>query len=234
MRIVQNIKVFFVTNILWKIKPDLIVQSALNFSATEADGVWHLYRVLENQKLSLEKRIMIFDQIIEEAKHADMFMEVAKEYSDLPVRATHYERERIFPDDEVQNILYFVGVGELDATHKFEVLKNHLGPEYHFLKSRVGKILADEEKHVDLSHLLNKSSGETEEQFRKRTFIIRLNRFKEEWMRQARHIVNNISSLILGLVYFVCVPFFFIFAKNRLRKRVGIFSMNDFKRLGDK
>jgi len=226
--LIEKIKTWIAVKIFWR-KEDNFLNSIVSFSSTEADGVWHLHRTLSSGVIKCSKqRALLFAQIIEETHHADVFRKIYNEYTNLPFVPQHFERMDIYKDKDAIKTLHYVHVGEDDATTRFYLISKYLDKKHKSLIRALKKILVDEEKHIHLSDNLLLDLGLSKKELKKTYASIRLRRRWENWLRIGKNVVNHFSNIILSLIYFLVIPFFYIFAKRKLANRFTIYFSNKY------
>ena len=226
---VESLKVKFTVKVLWKFK-SFYLESLRVFHITEADGVWHLYRNMVATK-DYKLRSLVFGHMMEEEKHSDDFAMVFKHHSDHPFKQLHFERTELYPVTELWKTLVYVHVGEIDATDRFQMIHDNL-PDSDILKKAIIKMVHDEAAHVELAENIMDQIGVTDEQLKKQSRVVRLSRKWEHWLRVGKKLVNHFATLLLTVIYFLIVPFFFIFAKIFLKKHIVGFDNNSIKNMG--
>jgi hypothetical protein len=199
------------------------------FQATEADGVWHLGRGLSRVS-DPKQRAILFTHMLEEEAHAEAFAKAYTHYGKLPLAPPSYERTDLYgPDDALWRLFAFVHVGEEDATRRFRLLRDALEPGV--LKETLGRVVSDEEGHVDLTHRMLLRMGATESEIRAEVLRVRAKRLWEAWLRSGKRLVELFASALLSLVYFAVGPFVSAAARRRLESRYVDYDNNRLKRL---
>lgn len=228
VRIVEKLRIKLAVAVGWKL-PGKQAEAIRAFQATEADGVWHLHRGIK--RLSDPKlKAVLFSHSLEEESHAEEFAHTYGAYSERSLSPATYERSDLYePNAPAWKIFAYVHVGEEDATTRFRLLEGELaeGP----LKAALGKIVRDEEGHVDLTHDVLVKLGATEGDIRKEYLRVRLSRAWEAWLRSGKRVVDTLATALLSLVYFVVGPLMFLVARRKLQSRFVEFDNNQMKRL---
>lgn len=224
----EKFKIRLAVYIGWSLKGKL-PEAIRGFQATEADGVWHLHRGMRRID-DPQQRAILFTHSLEEESHAESFAHAYREYSDRVLVPANYERKDLYQANAAPwKILAYVHVGEQDATSRFRYIHNVLddGP----LRQALGKIVADEEGHVDLTHNMLIDMGANEQDIKSELFRVRLRRAWEQWLRLGKRVIDNFATLLLSIMYFVAGPLLFLIARRRLASRFVEFDNNHIKRL---
>lgn len=213
---------------LWK-RPGKAAEAIRGFQATEADGVWHLHRALSRVK-DPKTRAILFSHSIEELSHADEFARAYREYSDVPFSAIQYERgDLASARAELWRTIAFVNVGEKDATERFRQIAHAL-PECN-LRTALGKIVEDEDGHVDLTNSMLVKMGATPRQARSEMLKVRVSRAWEAWLRTGKRVVDTLATALLSLAYVLLGPLLASSARRRLSVRFVEFDNSQLKKL---
>lgn len=200
-----------------------------NFQATEADGVWHLYRGMRRIEDPRERAI-IFGHCLEEESHADAFVAAYRHYGGRAFTPAHFERKPLYTSDEpIWKTFAFVHVGEVDATERFRILSQEL-PEG-ALRDCLRGVVRDEEGHVDLTYEMLKRLGASEGAIRGEVRRVRLRRLWEQWLRIGKRVVDVLANVLLSVVYFVFGALLAGVARRRLAQGFVVHDNNKVKRL---
>src|SRR5262245_44383908 len=155
----DKLKIRLAVSVGWTLKGKL-PEAIRAFQATEADGVWHLHRGMRRLDDPRLKAIL-FSHSLEEESHAEEFAHTYHEYSERVMTPASYERKDLYSDyDAPWKIFAYVHVGETDATDRFRYIHRTL--QDGALKQSLGKIVTDEEGHVDLTHNMLVKMGATD------------------------------------------------------------------------
>lgn len=212
----------------WKLG-DRKAAAIRGFQATEADGVWHLHRVLDRIE-DPKVRAILFTHSLEEEAHAEEFAHAYKLYTERSIPPATYERHDLLANgDATWKALAFVHVGEEDATARFGYIAEALGDEP--LKQSLDRICADEAGHVDLTENLLRSLGAKPEEMRREYAKVRLARLWEGWMRNGRRVVDVVASGLLSVAYYLLAPWVRASAQRALRARTVAYDNNHLKRM---
>jgi rubrerythrin len=227
-RILETIRVKVAIAVGWKIG-NRKAEAIRGFQATEADGVWHLHRVMAAIN-DPEIKAFLFTHSLEEETHAEEFASIYQRYTDHAIPPATYERNDLLSDgDPIWKALAFVHVGEEDATARFGLLTSNLGPEP--LRDSLAQIVEDEEGHVDLTEQILLKLGATQAEIRKEYGRVRRRRLWEEWLRSGRRVVNLIAEGLLSIAYFGLAPLVFLSARRALKSKTVAYDNNRVKRL---
>jgi hypothetical protein len=227
-RVVEGAKIWLAVHVGWRFNGKR-AEAIRGFQATEADGVWHLHRALARIHDPRERAIL-FTHGLEEESHAEEFVNAYTHYGQRVLVPANFERTDLYgPDQPAWKTFAFVNVGEDDATERFRLLRDALddGP----LKESLGRVVRDEEGHVDLTHDMLVRMGATEPQIRSELRKVRLQRLWQGWLRVGRRAVDRLATLLLSLVYFAAGSLLFRSARNRLSQRYVEYDNNRIKKL---
>ena len=225
---IERLKIWLAVTLGWKVRGKLS-EAIRGFQATEADGVWHLYRGFSRISDPRHKAIL-FTHSLEEEKHAEAFAGAYAHYSQRVWQAANYERKDLYSADEpTWKVFAYVHVGEEDATSRFRYMQQALGPGV--LKEALGVIVTDEEGHVDLTHNMLVEMGATDRQISKEVTRVRLARAWEGWMRTGKQVVDVFATVMLSVIYYVVGVFIFPIARRKLAHRFVDYDNNRLKRL---
>lgn len=222
----ERLKVGLSVRFGWRL-PGRLAQAVRGFQSTEADGVWHLHHGLR-RLTDARQRASVFLHALEEESHADRFVSVYERVSDDVFVPEHFEREPLAAGPVWKTFAY-VHVGEEEATTRFRLIRDATAPGP--LKDALGKIVGDEEGHVDLTHQMLLKLGATEAQIRREVLAIRLRRAWERWLRVGKRSADFVATVLLSALYYLTGPFVFLAARRRLRQRVVSYDNNHLKRL---
>ena len=228
-RWIERIKVQIIVSLFWRVR-ERMLRAVNAFQATEADGVWHLLRGIDNTD-NPKVQGMLFEHMVEEESHADEFVRVYRTCGEQAFVPTYYEREDLFPSTEpIWKLIAYVHVGEVDATERFALLRDTLpeGP----LREALATIVSDEEGHIDLTHDVLLKLGASEAEIRGVYGQVRRRRAWEHWLRMGKRVVNSVAVLLLSGIYFLLVPLFFLPARKKLSETVVEHDNNLIKRAG--
>lgn len=226
--IVEKAKIWLAVRVGWRIKGKM-AEAIRGFQATEADGVWHLHRGMARMKDPKQRAIM-FTHSLEEEAHAEEFTRAYSHYGERVLVPAAYERHDLYPTGEpAWKIFAFVHVGEEDATERFRHIRDYLDDG--LLKDSLGRVVSDEEGHVDLTHRMLVRMGATEPQIKSEVRRVRLTRLWQGWLRTGKRVVDNLATLLLSAAYYLAGLFLFKSARSRLSKRFVEYDNNHIKKL---
>lgn len=222
-----QIQVFFALKI-WKKNPKALCSAIRGFQAVEADGVWHLHQLFLRTN-QLEEKARIFQHLLEEDSHAEIFAKEVGLLTGTPSGVENFKRHDLTLDGENNwRAIAYLNVGEVDATRKFEVLARQL-PESS-LKTALEKICRDEAGHAHLTVELARAFSIPDEALREQIQSIRQKRFRDSVSKQLMSVLNSISLLGLALVYWLIGWTGFFSAKEKLKQRSVDYDNNFLKR----
>jgi len=197
---IERLKIRLTVSVGWSLAPSRLPDVIRGFQATEADGVWHLYRGLP-RITDARQRAIVFGHCLEEESHADAFTRTYKQYEGRPFSPLLYERETLYADDQpIWKTFAFVHVGEVDATQRFRFLADALPKGA--LRDCLRTIVRDEEGHVDLTSQMLLGMGATAGSIRREVVLVRVRRLWERWLRVGKRVVDTLADVLLSVVYF--------------------------------
>ena len=227
-RAVEGAKIWLAVHVGWRLNGKM-AEAIRGFQATEADGVWHLHRALARIQDPRERAIL-FTHGLEEESHAEEFVHAYAHYGENVLIPANFERTDIYGADQPPwKTFAFVNVGEDDATERFRLLRDSLDDG--LLKESLGRVVADEEGHVDLTHDMLARMGATESQIRFELRKVRLVRLWEGWLRVGRRAIDNLATLMLSVAYFVAGSLLVRSARARLSQPYVEYDNNRIKKL---
>jgi hypothetical protein len=197
---VERLVIRLTVSVGWALSPWRVPEVIRGFQATEADGVWHLYRGMPAIE-SPRQRAIVFGHCLEEESHADAFARAYQAYGDRVFSPLFYERRPLYPAGEpVWKTFAFVHVGEVDATARFRALAAALPPGA--LKDCLGTVVSDEEGHVDLTGEMLLKMGARRAEIRREIWRVRFFRLWERWLRLGKGAIDGFATVLLSLVYY--------------------------------
>ncbi len=225
----ERLKIRLAVSLGWAGSTDRVSEVIRGFQATEADGVWHLYRgmtAIDDPK----ERAIIFGHCLEEESHSDAFVRAYRSYGGRVFSPSHFERKALYPDGTpIWKTFAFVHVGEVDATERFRLLSQELPRGA--LKECLRGVVSDEEGHVDLTYAMLKRLGATDRAIGQEVRWVRFRRFREHWMRLGKQVIDGFANVLLSVVYFVFGVFLYGPARRRLREGFVQYDNNRLKQL---
>ena len=229
LKTLEKFRIQLIVSLLWSSR-GRTAEAIRGFQATEADGVWHLHRGLA-RITDPKQRAIVFTHSLEEESHAEEFAHVYGLYAERPMSPATYERDDLHgASDALWKSFAYVHVGEEDATERFRYLHAALGEGA--LKESLGRIVADESTHVDLTHDMLLAMGATDREIRAEVLRVRLTRLWELWLRSGKRVVDVLASVLLSVAYVVLGVFLTEPARRRIASGVVEFDNNRLKRLG--
>jgi hypothetical protein len=228
--LVHKLKIWFAVSVVWTMKGK-IAEAVRGFQATEADGVWHLRRGLTRIR-DLRHRAILFSHSLEEEAHAEEFADAYRHYGEQALKPASYERADLYAESEpVWKTFAYVHIGEKDATSRFKLIHQRLVEGR--LKDSLGRIVTDEEGHVDLTHRMLVEMGASDRDLRRELGRVRRKRLWHAWLSVGKRVVDKLATLLLSVTYFVIGPFLFVAARRRLRARYVEFDNCRLKKLSE-
>lgn len=229
LKSLEKFRIWFIVTVLWSSRRRM-AEAIRGFQATEADGVWHLHRGLQ-RIADPRQRAIVFTHSLEEESHAEEFARVYGLYSDRVMTPATYERDDLLDASApLWKTFAYVHVGEEDATERFRHL--HLALREGALKEALGRIVQDEDTHVDLTHDMLLAMGANDREIRAEVLRVRLARLWATWLRSGKRVVDVVATALLSVAYLLLGLFLAEPARQRLERRVVDFDNNQLKGLG--
>lgn len=189
-----------------------VARKLLGFAATEAGSALDM---LDAAELVDDPRLrkLFFRHALDEAKHARMFTEAARQLAPdgradaySHIRAT---RQNLFRRMDLVEFVVFVHVAEKAGRAHFAALARHFcdAPELHDLFTQIEK---DERYHVGYTgkQLERWRAAGRGAELRRARRRVRFRQAWEAWRRAGRQLADPLARLVLGLVYVFGVPGF--------------------------
>ena len=223
-----------VITLLWRFFPTLQLQAVRRFQSIEADGVWHLHQILRRNRDPID-RAAVFQHLLEEESHADLFREVFQNDSNQIFQPILFARtslplplEKGTKDPALSDLFLYVHVGEESATRRFRSLCKTL-PEGE-LSRALQRIVKDEEGHIGLTDRLARKLGVSTTKLRAMILWISIKRFSDQAQQNALRVTNAIGLSLLSLTY-LCFGFLGApSARAALKQRLVRVDNNSLKR----
>src|SRR5437867_5922175 len=224
----ERAKIWLAVKVGWRLNGKM-AEAIRGFQATEADGVWHLHRALAGLD-DPRQRAILFTHSLEEEAHAEEFTAAYAHYGQRPLAPANFERRELYGADQpTWKTFAFVNVGEDDATQRFRLLRDTVDDG--LLKESLGRVVADEEGHVGLTHDLLVRMGATDAEIRSELRRVRLQRLWEGWLRTGRRVIDHLATLLLSLGYLIIGAALYRTARARLSRRFVDYDNNRIKKL---
>ena len=136
------------TPLVWKVFPERRIQAISRFSMIEKDSAVQLLeciKFIDNTKIKAD----LFQHVLEEFHHADLFEELAKSYSEKNLNLSINSRENIINEttdyEDFLKFYSYVHVGESDVDEDFEIYAQ-ASSEANIRRTFL-KVAADEGRH---------------------------------------------------------------------------------------
>jgi hypothetical protein len=225
---IERAKIWLAVKFVWP-RDGKMAEAIRGFQATEADGVWHLHRALHRLD-DPRQRAILFTHGLEEESHAEEFTLAYAHYGQRPLAPANFERRELYSADEpTWKPVAFVNVGEDDATERFRLLRDTIDDG--LLKESLGRVVADEEGHVGLTHNLLVRMGATDDEIRSELRRVRLQRLWESWLRSGRRVIDRVATVVLSALYFFIGAALHRTARARLSRDFVDYDNNRIKKL---
>jgi hypothetical protein len=216
---------------VWSMRPDLRLESIRRFQAIESDGTWHLFQVLRMTHAT-EERAKIFQHILEEDSHADLFHDVFQSEARVPFQPKAFTREDLVVNSsETWKSMLFVHVGEVSATRRFKKLQKALcavKPD-DLLGAALGRIARDEEGHISLTEQLARQLQVQKGVLRRELLFIHLNRISNSLTQFTLWLANAAGIALLICGYWLLGIFGMRAARKRLAGNFVLVDNNEVK-----
>lgn len=208
----------YVTPIIWKLFPAQKINALQKFSMIEKDSGCQLYwciDLVKEQQIKAE----LFQHVLEEFCHADLFEDLGKHYSDTYLNTPVMPREYyVKPTSSMKEILDFYSyafVGESEVNSDFMVLgEAKVDKKISSLFTRIG---ADEERHVvGTDEILLKLCDGNKSHYDFLILKSKAIRFYKQFTTYSRNFGQYPLSVLLTIIYFVFGPFIFFLIRKRL------------------
>ena len=197
-----NAAVGFYTRIIvgvWSFRKKMQLEAVQRFHTIEADGVWHLFQLLFKVDSSKE-RAKIFQHLLEEDSHAELFSEVYQNDSNVPFKAKQFNRKMLVSGEVGVGVwLLHVHAGEVSATRQFRALIVALPDGA--LRSALEKIVNDEAGHIELTNDLATQMGVTPRVLQRELKMIQFQRLTHGIKQMFLGMTNTLGIWILTLGY---------------------------------
>lgn len=138
----RHLTIRWITPKIWNIFPQRRADALQEFSLIERDSAYQLLRCLRMVD-DPSLKAYIFQHVLEEVFHGDLFESAASQFSNRPVSVQGIERENVSGD--VADFFSYVHVGEQAVNRDFmQYAKAELDPQLRAVFRRAG---GDEGKH---------------------------------------------------------------------------------------
>jgi hypothetical protein len=201
---------------LWRSYPRLQAKAVRRFQSVEADGVWHLFQVLQ-QTTDPRERAKVFQHVLEEDSHAELFRDVFCSENSECFQPLQSPRSELTPGGfEAWRAFVHVHVGEVSATRRFTALSRALpeGP----LSSALKRIVRDEEGHIGLTEELARHLQVEERKVASELLAVRWSRFIGSLRQLALQAMNQITGFLLIVGYWLLGGFAALTLRARMRQ----------------
>lgn len=217
MNIIRRFIIRTLTPLVWRFSNKQKANAIMEFSAIEKDSGCQLLQctlLIEDPKI----KAGLFQHVLEEFFHAELFEDLAYSYSDKYFVSTIKPREYLVTtnskSDEVVEAYAYAHIGELDVNQDFSIYGK--GRFEKKIKNTFLRVAADEERHVDstddlLIKLINADKTKYNLLVWKSSLKIKYKKFVSMMM-----FIGELNlSIILSIFYFVFGVFLFKEAKSR-------------------
>lgn len=196
----------FVTPYIWKLSPARKAKALSEFSAIEKDSGNQILYTLQFVR-DAELKAHIFQHVLEEYFHADLFKSLSKQYSENRMIAEVFTKESWLSNDstpeEVADFFSYAHVGEDSVNRDFGyyVGVKGLDPK---ISAIFKKVSEDEGTHIlGTSDILLKMVNRDVFKFRWLIIKSHLKRFRKQTAKTFNDFMMVLLTLCIGLVYFL-------------------------------
>ncbi len=205
--------------IVWRVSKDRAPATLQRFATTEADSAWQFLNALQAD-VDDELRNELFNNALEEVHHASEFERMSVECATSLVHKSKPERTALWdPRKPFAHFLAYVYVGESDVYQQFSAYSSAIKEAMTGQKNRrtfFDEAKEDEDGHLTLAkRALFKEFG-SRRLAEREILKIRIRRAYQTWLRTSKKIGEFSTTLILGLIYFLAGPIFFLPCRRRL------------------
>ncbi len=185
-----------------------------SFSQTEYDSAWQLENALLKHTSSSMKRELL-EHHLEEMNHGKWFYQLAETYKQESSKKKAVGRRLDLFRNDLKTFYSDCYVGEIMATKQFENLRKRFSEEK--VENLINRILEDESGHDSLMEAALSKLGLSETDIERLEKRAKYRFFKRYYMYLGKKVASHISSLILGICYFLIGPFVFLQIKRRIK-----------------
>lgn len=217
---IRKLTILFITPLVWKYFPQRKAKALQEFSTIEKDSGCQLLWALElipNPKY----KAYIFQHVIEEFFHAEVFEDISTYYSD------NYQIQQLLPKEmlvqknsslsELYEFFSYAHVGEKAVNKDFSLyLKAPIDPK---ISAVFNRVVMDESRHVhDTDDILKEMTSEKKFYYEylvaKSTIIRKINEIKKtpQWL------FEMLLELILSAVYYTFGFIAYLTARKRFNE----------------
>jgi hypothetical protein len=208
----------------WRLFPGRRGEVLQRFSVTEADSAWHFLHALSHVDQPAI-RARLFNNALEEAHHAGLFAEAARDQARAPVQLPVDERVAIYdPRKGLQHFYAFVYVGEKDVYDQFDAYAAAIGDPS--VKSIFAHLKEDEDGHMQFAEQRLAALGTKQKVVRCQVRSIRRRRFLASWLRGWRRVSDLALTLLLSAIYFLFGVFSFASCRRAQESAASIGERN--------
>ncbi len=214
----KNLAIRTITPLSWRWSRRRLASSLHRFSLVEADSAWQMLDALDAVEDPVF-RVKLFNNALEEVRHAELFGKLAASYSSLPLPLAGPPRKPLF--NPKRGLAHFEAhhfIGEADVYAQFLAYAKSAssGP----LRETFLAIRGDEEHHRELAYAELRQLVGSERETRKLILRIRLVRLYEAWLRLGKNMARVWSATLLSLLYLVSGPVLGPLCRKRLTQNM--------------
>jgi hypothetical protein len=215
----RHLIIRWITPLVWNLFPKQKLATLMQFSLVEKDSGCQLLQCA-NLIDDPELKAYLFQHVLEEFFHAEIFEELCKKMSPTHLYLKILPRTELVPAkasaDDVLSFFAYVHVGEQAVNRDFVVFSRaNFETEVKATFRRAGM---DEAHHEQDTHdILERMLGDKGKNFRKKTFFAAAKRSWRAFAEDMKAIGNLPMTFLLTVTYFIFGAFGATGARRRLR-----------------
>lgn len=217
--------VSYITPQIWKLSPNRKIQALQEFAATERDSGCQLLASIDAFKEPLE-RAHILRHALEEFRHGEIFSNLAKNYSDIPLETKFSSRKDLLSEDasesEFLSFIAYVYAGEEKINRQFSYYTTHSFDEE--IRHKFATVAKDEEGHENSMLYFLKKYGAKRKYYIK---LLILKSYINLLKAQIREYFISISGVFLATLIMFVYFFMGFFFYKAIKKRVMTITGNE-------
>lgn len=210
-KLIRQFLIKNITPIVWRLSPNRKIQALQEFSLIEKDSgnqLFHCINLIKDPQIKAE----LFQHVLEEFCHADLFESLVREYSAHYLNVSIIPREYFLKSNaDIEKIVEFYSyahVGESDVSKDFLIYGRSAFDNK--IKKTFARIGADENRHeVGTGDILLKLCANKKSVYFKYIFKSHLKRKWKQLEAQLKSLGQFQLTLILSMIYFILGPFIY-------------------------
>ncbi len=221
----------FITPLIWKLFPQRKINAITRFSMIEKDSAVQL---LECIRFTKDPKIQadLFQHVLEEFNHADLFESLAMSYSDKHLNLSIPSRENVITDtttmEDFLKFYAYVHTGESDVNEDFELYAH--ASDDQLLRKIFLRVAMDETRHtVGTDKILVDLCDGNTRKARQLEIYSKIRRQYKMYTIAMKNIGQVVFNFYMAVLYFLIGPFVFQTARKQFRwnKREHLQFMQD-------